>query len=49
MINRARLSGIGWTNFLNCSELILDENLSGYSLIYEAVHGSDDRIPGGDN
>jgi hypothetical protein len=24
--------------------MVLDENLSGYSLMYKAIHGSDDKI-----
>lgn len=44
ILNEAKLSGIGTFNFLGCNELILDENLSGYTLAYRAVHGSDDRI-----
>lgn len=46
ILNESRLSGIGTLNFLGCNQLILDENLSGYSLSYRAIHGSDDRIPG---
>ena len=30
---------------MGCNELVLDEVLSGYTLSYRAVHGSDDRIP----
>ena len=29
-------------------ELILNENLSGYTLMYRAVHGTDDVIPSQD-
>lgn len=46
ILNESRLSGIGTLNFLGCNQLILDENLSGYSLSYRAIHGSDDQIPG---
>lgn len=46
LLNDCRLSGIGTLQFLGCNELILNEDLAGYSLIYEAVHGSDDQIPG---
>lgn len=45
ILNKARLSGIGQLEFASCKELILDENFAGYSLVYRAVHGSDDRIP----
>jgi hypothetical protein len=46
LLNNAKLTGIGELNFLGCNELILNENLSGYSLVYEATHGNDDKIPG---
>ena len=45
ILNKAKLSGIGELNFLGCNQLILDEELSGYSLSYRAIHGSDDRLP----
>ena len=44
ILNEAKLSGIGTFNFIGCNQLILDENLSGYTLMYRAVHGSDDRV-----
>lgn len=45
ILNNARLSGIGTFQFLGCSQLILDENLSGYTLMFQAIHGNDDKIP----
>lgn len=45
ILNNCKLSGIGTFQFLGCNELILNEDLSGYSLTYAAVHGSDDQIP----
>ena len=45
LLNNAKLSGIGELNFLGCNELILNEDLAGYSLSYRAVHGNDDRLP----
>jgi hypothetical protein len=45
LLNGTKLSGIGTLQFAGCNELILDENLSGYSLSYRAVHMSDDKIP----
>ena len=45
ILNECKLSGIGTFNFLACNELILNEDLSGYTLSYRAVHGSDDIIP----
>lgn len=45
ILNDARLSGIGTLNFMGMNELILDHELSGYTLMYRAIHGSDDIIP----
>ncbi len=45
ILNKTRLSGIGWLNFVGCSMVKIDENISGYTLMYQAVHGSDDKIP----
>lgn len=45
ILNNAKLTGIGTLNFMGCTELVLDEVLSGYTLSYRAVHGNDDRIP----
>ena len=44
ILNGCKLSGIGKFQFAGCNELILDDNLSGYCLMYSAVHGSDDEI-----
>lgn len=46
LLNNTKLSGIGTLQFANCNGLILDENLSGYTLSYRAVHMTDDRLPG---
>ena len=46
ILNEARLSGIGTLTFLGCSQIVLDEQLSGYTLMYRAVHGNDDNLPG---
>ena len=45
ILNQTKLSGIGTFQFAGCSELILNEELAGYTLSYWAVHGSDDQIP----
>ena len=45
ILNETRLSGIGKFHFLGCNQLVLNEDLSGYTLSYKAVHGSDDQIP----
>lgn len=46
ILNETKLTGIGKFHFLGCNELILDENLSGYTLMYRAVHDvdGDDKI-----
>lgn len=46
ILNNAKLTGIGTLNFMGCNELVLDEVLSGYTLSYRAIHGSDDEIEG---
>lgn len=46
LLNNTKFSGIGTLHFSRCDELILDENLSGYSLSYRAIHMTDDRLPG---
>lgn len=45
ILNNTRLSGIGTFQFAGCNELVLDQNFSGYTLMYKAIHGSDDIIP----
>jgi hypothetical protein len=45
ILNESKLSGIGTFQFAGCNEIVLDENLSGYCLIYAATHGADDNVP----
>lgn len=45
ILNESKLSGIGTFQFAGCNEIVLSEELSGYCLMYTAVHGSDDLIP----
>ncbi len=45
LLNKSKLSGIGELNFIGLNELILNEDLAGYTLIYKAIHGYDDAIP----
>lgn len=44
ILNDCKLSGIGTLNFMGCSELILNEEFAGYSLMYRTVHGNDDKL-----
>lgn len=46
LLNNSKLSGIGVLNFAGCDGLVLDENLSGYTLTYRATHMTDDNLPG---
>lgn len=48
LLNESRLSGIGTIHFAGCNQLVLSEDLSGYTLMYNIIHGSDDQIPGKD-
>lgn len=43
LLDNCRLSGIGKLNFAGCNEIILNSELSGYTLAYRAVHGGDDK------
>lgn len=45
ILNKARLSGLGTLQFLGANQLVLDETLSGYTISYAAVHGTDDVLP----
>ena len=45
ILDQSKLSGIGTLNFLGADPLTLSEDWIGYVLTYEAIHGSDDRIP----
>lgn len=45
ILNNSRLSGIGTFQFLGCNELVLDEVLSGYTISFAAIHGTDDKLP----
>ena len=49
ILNGSRLSGIGTLDFLSCNEIVLNQNLSGYCLMYSATHGNDDIIEGSDD
>lgn len=45
ILNNTKLSGIGEFHFLGCKQIVVNEDLSGYTLSYRAIHGSDDIIP----
>lgn len=45
LLHDTKLTGIGTFQFFGCDKFTLSEEISGYSLSFSAVHGSDDRIP----
>jgi hypothetical protein len=48
LLHNTKLTGIGTFQFMGCNELVLSDELSGYSLMFAAIHGSDDNIPPSD-
>lgn len=43
MFNNTRLTGIGQTEFMGATELVLTDELGGYCLMYKVVHGEEDK------
>ena len=43
MFNEKRLSGIGLLHFIGCNQLVINENFAGVTLMFEAIHGEDDK------
>ena len=41
ILNNNRLTGIGTFQFMGCNELVLNEDLSGYTLMFRAIHQTD--------
>lgn len=44
MLNEQKLTGIGTLNFVGGRRLVLNDQLMGLTLIYDAVHGIEDKI-----
>jgi hypothetical protein len=44
LLNKTKLSGIGELQFLGLNQLILSDELSGYTLLFQATHGNDDNL-----
>lgn len=44
ILHNSKLTGIGEFHFLGCNQLVLSQELSGYTLMYRAIHGSDDKL-----
>ena len=43
LFNDTRLTGIGKLDFVGCSQLLLNEEFAGISIVYAAVHGEEDK------
>ena len=43
MIDNEKFSGIGTLHFLECNQLILNDEFAGLTLMYQAIHGEDDK------
>lgn len=46
LLNNSKLSGIGTLQFLGSSEIVVNEEISGYTLMFQATHGNDDNLEG---
>lgn len=44
LLNNQKFSGIGRLQFFSCGQLPVDNDIAGYTLLYQAMHGSDDFI-----
>ena len=44
ILDECKLSGIGTFQFMGLNQLVISEDLSGYTLLFEAVHGDDDQL-----
>lgn len=44
MINGQKLTGIGEVEFVGASNMLLNDELMGITLVYRAVHGIEDKI-----
>lgn len=43
MLNDKKLTGIGHTEFMGASQLILNDEFAGVCLMYQAIHGEEDK------
>ena len=46
ILNNSRLTGIGKLQCMGLNQLVLSEDWSGYTLMFQATHGNDDNLPG---
>ena len=45
ILNNSKLTGIGTLHFQGTTSYIINEDYTGFVLMYQATHGSDDQIP----
>lgn len=45
ILQNSKLTGIGTFQLAGASMLSISDDYKGYSLVYQAIHGSDDKIP----
>jgi hypothetical protein len=43
LFNNQRLTGIGLFQFLGCTQIILNDEFAGLTLMYSAIHGGEDK------
>ena len=44
MFNNQHLTGIGELHFMGANQIILNDEFAGLTLMYEAVHGGEDKV-----
>lgn len=44
MFNNKRLTGIGTLQFLGANQIVLNDEFAGVSLMYQTIHGKEDKI-----
>lgn len=45
MFNNKHLTGIGTLQFVSCNQFVLNDEFGGLCLIYQAIHGDEDKKP----
>lgn len=45
ILNKAKLSGIGELQFMGCNGPVVSADVGMFSMIYRAIHGTDDTLP----
>ena len=43
MFNNKHLTGIGKLEFMGANQIILNDEYAGFSLMYQAIHGDEDK------